>query len=336
MAINVSALPAYVEQNRLPLIREAVMGAKTTRLFNLQTGIKKDAVLNILKTDIEFGNGAACGWDEAGASALSQRTIETGLIKINKAFCDKVLLGTWAEHDVRIAAGQKKLPFEEDFIAGVTDKVKEALEVALWQGDTTSLTPNLKYFDGMLKILANDPDVIPVTITAGSTRVAAVQAVLSSIPVKALKRDTIIACGYDFLMDYTQELVNLNLYHFNPGDSIEEIVIPGSFVKLVAFYGLNGQGYLVAGRLENMYYGTDLQNDEERFEFWYSKDNREFRLAIWFNAGVQVAFPDEIVLAAYTTLAGVADSALASIAASAATLAGTVNSSDQIETHNNA
>ena len=45
-----------------------------------------------------------------------------------------------------------------------------------------------------------------------------------------------------------------------------------------------------------MFYGTDLENGEELFDIWYSKDNREFRLAIEFTAGVQVAFQDEIVL----------------------------------------
>ena len=41
-----------------------------------------------------------------------------------------------------------------------------------------------------------------------------------------------------------------------------------------------------------------MMNDEEKFELWYSQDFREFRLAIEFNAGVQVAFPDEVVLGA--------------------------------------
>ena len=36
-----------------------------------------------------------------------------------------------------------------------------------------------------------------------------------------------------------------------------------------------------------------MQNDNETFDFWYSKDNQEFRLAINFVEGVQVAFPDE-------------------------------------------
>jgi hypothetical protein len=47
----------------------------------------------------------------------------------------------------------------------------------------------------------------------------------------------------------------------------------------------------------NVFYGTDLEGDEEKFELWYSQDNREFRLAVEFNAGVQVAYPNQVVKA---------------------------------------
>ena len=60
MAINVSALTAYVEEQRLPLIRKTVFAAPSTKYFNLQTGIKHSAALNILNTEVEFGDGATC------------------------------------------------------------------------------------------------------------------------------------------------------------------------------------------------------------------------------------------------------------------------------------
>ena len=62
-------------------------------------------------------------------------------------------------------------------------------------------------------------------------------------------------------------------------------------------YSLNGTKKIVAGDLKgNFFYGTDLEGDQEVFDLWYSKDNQEFRLAIKFNAGVQVAFPDQVVV----------------------------------------
>lgn len=87
-----SSLTAYVEERRLPLIKEAVLKAKSAGLFNLQTDIKTSAALNLLSTAVEFGDGLTCGWDEAGTNTLSQRILETGNIKINMSFCDKDML----------------------------------------------------------------------------------------------------------------------------------------------------------------------------------------------------------------------------------------------------
>ena len=76
-------------------------------------------------------------------------------------------------------------------------------------------------------------------------------------------------------------------------------MLPGTNIRVIGVNGLNDTAsydYAIAGSLSNMFYGTDLENGEELFDIWYSKDNREFRLAIEFTAGVQVAFQDEIVL----------------------------------------
>lgn len=292
-----TSLTSYVEQRRLPLIKEAVLKAKSASLFNLQTDIKTSAALNLLSTAIQFGDGLACGWDEAGTQTLSQRILATGNIKINMAYCDKEMLKYWTQYQVRVAAGQKTLPFEEDFVNAVVENVKAAIETAIWQGDTTSQTNNLKYFDGLLKILKNAAGTVDVTIT-GTSAYDDVMAVYNAIPEKVLDGASILV-GSDTFRKFIQELVAKNYYHYSGENLNGEIMLPGSQVKVIAVNGLNGTDKIVAGQLDkNFFYGCDMMNDEEKFELWYSQDFREFRLAIEFNAGVQVAFPDEVVLGA--------------------------------------
>ena len=109
----------------------------------------------------------------------------------------------------------------------------------------------------------------------------------------------IFCCPSD-LEAYNQELVDKNLVHYEPGEAVKELLIPGSEVKLVAVPGLEPQGeekhYLVGGSSSNFYYGTDLENGNEVYDFWFSRDDRKFKYDNEFNAGVQVAFPDEVVL----------------------------------------
>lgn len=292
-----TSLTSYVEQRRLPLIKEAVLKAKSASLFNLQTDIKTSAALNLLSTAIQFGDGLACGWDEAGTQTLSQRILATGNIKINMAYCDKEMLKYWTQYQVRVAAGQKTLPFEEDFVNAVVENVKAAIETAIWQGDTTSATNNLKYFDGLLKILKDAAGTVDVTIT-GTSAYDDIMTVYNAIPEKVLDGASILV-GSDTFRKFIQELVAKNYYHYSGENLNGEIMLPGSQVKVIAVNGLNGTDKIVAGQLDkNFFYGCDMMNDEEKFELWYSQDFREFRLAIEFNAGVQVAFPDEVVLGA--------------------------------------
>lgn len=291
MAINVSALTAYVDEQRIPLIRKTIFAAPSVKHFNLQTGIKHAAALNILNTTVAFGDGATCGWDEAGSSAFSQRTLEVGNYKVNMSFCDKAMLKYWNGYEVRVAAGQKTLPFEEDFVNGVIDGVAEKLETIIWQG--VKATDKM---DGILTILGKEGSVIKTE--AGTTIYDSVLNAYKAIPAKKLDKAALFL-GVDKFRDLVLELTAKNLYHYNPAvDEKMEIVLPGTNTRVIAVSGLNGKSNVVAADPENIYYGVDMEGDEETFDLWYSQDNQEFRLAINFNAGVQVAFPDEVVLGA--------------------------------------
>lgn len=296
----VSSLPAYVEQNRGELIAKAVLGARTASIINYQTGIKTSAAINLLSTDVQFQDGSDCGFEAAGSQELSQRIIETGLIKVNMEYCDKNLLKTYAQYGVRIAADENALPFEEKFVGDVIANIKAALEKAVWQGDKTSQDDNLNKFDGLLKILGAATGVVAAT-GSKSDVFAALQDVLVKLPATALKEDTRIFVGDDTFMRLVNELVNKNLYHYSANNANYEIVLPGTTIRVTAVEGLNGTDKIVAGRASNFFYGTDLEGSEERFDFWFSQDDRTFKLAVEFNAGVQVAFPDEVVMVTLTS-----------------------------------
>ena len=291
MAINVSGLTAYVDEQRLPLIRKTIFAAPSVKHFNLQTGIKHAAALNILNTTVAFGDGATCGWNEAGTSEFSQRVLEVGNFKVNMSFCDKAMLKYWNGYDVRVAAGQKSLPFEEDFVNGIIDGVKVKLEDLIWKG--VKATDKM---DGILTILsAASASTIQPTLASSDTIYEKTVKAYQAIPAKILDKAAIFM-GVDNFRDLVLELTAKNLYHYSPEvDGSMEIVLPGTSTKVYGVAGLNGQKAIVAGNPENIYYGVDMEGDEEKFDLWYSKDNQEFRLAINFNAGVQVAFPDEIV-----------------------------------------
>ena len=201
------------------------------------------------------------------------------------------MLKYWNGDEVRVAAGQKSLPFEEDFVAGIIDGVRVKLENMIWKG--VKATDKM---DGLLTILKAEGSVIKPTIDSGASIYEKTIAAYKAIPAGKLESASILM-GVDNFRDLVLELTAKNLYHYSPEvDSALEIVLPGTNTKVRGVAGLNGEKAIVAADGENIYFGVDMEGDEERFDLWYSQDNQEFRLAINFNAGVQVAFPDEIVL----------------------------------------
>lgn len=302
MSIVKTSLPNYVEEKRFDLIRNAVVGARTVEEINLQTGIKGATALNLLDTDVKFGDGAACGWSEAGASTLSQRILTPGQIKVNMSFCDKSLLSTYANYQVRIAAGQKTLPFEEDFVAGVVEDVKAKLEKAIWQGDSSSNNSNTETnkFDGFIKIAEAAALGGTYEYSASDSIVEKVNGVYALIPTACYsKGEVIMFMGADNYRKYIQALIaNGNLVITNVVNDVAmpaSVLMPGTNVRVIPVAGLDGTDKMFASYRDNFVYGTDLAGDNEKFDLWYSQDNREFRLAIEFNAGVQFAYPSMVV-----------------------------------------
>lgn len=298
---NVTALPDYVEQHREELIAEAVISAKSADLFTLQTGIKGPTALNLIDTDVVFGDGSTCGWDDAGETSLSQRILTPRALKVNMSICDKNLLSKWANYLVRVAANKTDadMPFEQEFVDGVIKQVKAGIEKMIYQGDSTAT--GTTEFDGLISILtASGESTITTTAASSVSAYAFLKQVAAQIPAAVLeKEDKVILVSAPMYNAFMQDLVTANLYHYNPGDGANEYMLPGTDIKVIAVNGLNdteSYDYAIAGSLSNMFYGVDLQSGEEIFDLWYSKDNREFRFAIEFIAGVQVAYPQEIVL----------------------------------------
>ena len=266
-------------------------------MFSWQPDIKTSAKLNLLNTNVSFGDGLTCGFEDSGSQELSQRELETGVIKVEMKWCVREMAKYWMQHEIRINANEGGLPFEEDFINGIVADVNQKVEKAIWQGDKSSADVNLNKFDGLLTILSSE-SVATASMDTSSVY-NSVAAVYGAIPQGAFDRgDVVIFLGEDSYRSYVQELVAKNLYHYDPQQAADmEYFVPGTTTRIKAVGGLNGTGKIVAGSLRNMFFGFDEEGSENEFKFWYSPDNDDYRLRIVFNAGVQVAYPEEIVVA---------------------------------------
>lgn len=298
----VTTLPEYVEQNRDLIIRNVVLRSRTIAGMAKQTGIKTSAALHYLDVDPEFQSGKGCGFTPQGTVELTDRQIDTGIIKVNMEICPDNLLGKWAEYLVKIGAGEEELPFEQYIVDGIVSGIQDKLEKAVWQGDTTSADADLNKFDGLLK-LANAADgVVKVKIAARASAYEAIKAVILALPEKIMNRSAVYVSPAIF-RSFMFEMVEKNFYHYdgNHGEIPEEFVFPGTGNRVIMADGLSGTQNILAADPRNLYYGTDLESNAETVDIWFSKDDDVFKLKVKWNSGVQFAFPDEVVLA---TIAG--------------------------------
>jgi hypothetical protein len=313
MAFDVSTLAAYTKDNWKELVTSSVLGSKTANLIksqgNVLVGVKSAENITIMDTDAFFQSGTNCGFNASGTTTFTQRAVTVGKIKINEALCLKDLESKFLQNALPQGSRYTDMIFAEQYSNRKAEKVAEQMEIALWQGDTASANGNLNKFDGLLKLItaastavtdANTSTYItggPIAAITVSNVISVFDAIYTAIPAKVVAKDDItIFCGMDVFRLYTIALKNANLFAYNldiKADS--EFFLPGTTVKVVAVQGLNGTNDLVAARISNLFMGTDLLNEEERFEIFYAKEADQIRYVNEFKAGINFAFPDEIV-----------------------------------------
>jgi len=314
MAFDVSTLANYTKDNWRELVTSSVLGSKTANLIkqsgNVLVSVKSAENITIMDTDAFFQSGTSCGFNASGTTTFTQRAVTVGKIKINEALCLKDLERTFLQNALPQGSRYSEMIFAEQFANRKSEKVAEQLEIALWQGDTASANGNLNKFDGLLKLItaaggsvvnANTSTFIsggPISSITVANVISVFDAIYTAIPAKVVAKDDItIFCGMDVFRLYTIALKNANLFAYNldiKADS--EFFLPGTTVKVVAVQGLNGTNDLVAARVSNMFFGTDLLDEQEsRFEIFYAKEADQIRYVNEFKAGINFAFPDELV-----------------------------------------
>ena len=312
MGFDVSALANYTKENEALLVTSSVLGAKTASLIksagNVMVGVKSSEKINIMETDAIFQDGASCGFNASGSTTFTQRTVTPGKIKVNEALCPKDLEAKYLQKALPTGSMYDSIPFEQEYSEKKAKTIAAQLETALWQGDTSSVNVNLNKFDGLVKLIGAASGVVaanastficgaPLSSITAANVISIFDGVYKAIPAKVVAADDMtIFCGQDLFRTYTIALKNSGSFNYQidvKADS--EFVLPGTTIKVVAVAGLNGTNKVYAMRLSNLFLGTDLLNEEEKFEIFYAKEADQVRFVSEFKFGVNIAFPDEAV-----------------------------------------
>lgn len=298
-----SRLKNFLSANKDELISKAVFNSKTSRLLNLQTGVKNPTAIVRLDSSVTLADGTTCGFSATGEDVFSNRVLTPAFIKVNKQFCPKDFLNTWKASDVKIAAtGQENnMPFEQQIIDSNLNQLGVIIEKLIWQGNTTSGTGNMALADGLYTLM--DADITNSVIPAGNVIAKGSDSIWTRVQKTWLTLDPAMAANATILMSVSMfkqmiiDLTNTNLYHIfeEVTEGEYSISMPGAAGTTIrGIEGLEGLDVIIATPMDNLYYGVDLENDAEDVDLFYSQDDRVFKMVIEFVVAVNYAIPEYI------------------------------------------
>lgn len=277
MAYNVDALGAYVAENKDVIMKDIVFGGEygnTVPLMTKELGVKGTAKIHpaTISAVLQEVNGE-CGFNASGDLNIAEVTIATKQYKVNTEFCAEKLIGKFAEYKVRVGANEGALPFEAEIVEGLVKDINRQIEEGVW----TQLNESNRYQT--------------VELGEAATAYDRIMKVYMAMDEKVLE-DGIIFVNPSMFRQYIKELVDKNLYHYNPADgALDEIFIPGAGVKVRKARGIKNND-IFATSPKNMVYGTDFLGNAEEVKVWFSDDADTYRVKVRFNYGATFIFSE--------------------------------------------
>ena len=300
---DVVGLAPYTDEQREDLIVRSVTEAQTLQYIAIQQGIKGSEELKLMDDSIVYQT-ADCSMTPDGDTVFTDRAISVETIGYMKRFCQKDLAGFWTQLALTpgAMAEDKTLPFE----AQITDYLLKLhafeLDKLIWNGNKLTGTGNLAFMNGFRQFLTtaggcvnlNPTGIASITV---STAYDIFYDCFTNTPTNVAEGEEFICMtGRENFNLLLKNLVDLNLYHFAPGEfaTMNELLLPGSNMRVVKVNGLNGTDNIYTGRSSHFVFGTDLSSDFESYDLWYSFDDDVIYLRSKFRAGVQVPFLNQI------------------------------------------
>jgi hypothetical protein len=151
MALNTAGLTAYVNQERLPLIRKMVLEGRTPSWVTVIPDVKSSASINIIDTTLNLQTGN-CGWTDSGSTILSQVNLNVCVLRYQESICLDTIEQFYLQAQMNPGSYNKEIPFEEIFVLNKVENISKTLDQILWQGSTTTGTGNLALCNGWIQL----------------------------------------------------------------------------------------------------------------------------------------------------------------------------------------
>lgn len=299
---DVSGIGSYTDEQSTQMLTDLVFTSGLTSRISVMENVKGSEKIKLLNSTPALQAASACGWTPSGGIILTNETITTDRVKIQEEYCNEDLNGTWGQ--LMNAAGANvqdtEAPFADIMAAYYIKKAAKLNQDLMFNGDTTSLNPDLAHYDGFVKLWDNDGSLGVYNST--ETAIDATNALTIALglyneidPVLFDNGINVeIICGRETFRKIIAQNYNDNNYHFplTEEEGVEpSFILPTTNTRVRAYSQLNGTEKMYAVPYNYMFFGTDLAGDYEGFEFKYDDTDEKLRFGVKWRSGVQYVFP---------------------------------------------
>jgi len=282
---DISALPAYTDQESLSLISKVVLKTDLLDYVDLRSGFSSGTVaINLVDADLPV-SALSCGWTSDGEVTYSQVNVTIESLQSKTEMCIEDLRSVYQSSFMNSGTGNDFLPFENVIAESYTDKLRKYNEGFLINGfgTTTGLKAQITSANG-----ANLQAGTPAAWTAANAFSQALD-LYDAIDESVKDRDDLImTVSPDAYRALVRALVAQNLYHFNSVEGNDILILPGTNITVVRSSGLVGSDYKFAGPGKMILAATGLTDELDSFRFFYDEaaDVMKFRAAWRLGVGV--------------------------------------------------
>lgn len=304
--IDISGLTLLAQ--RSPEIIGKLLNRDTVlRLFAAHEGYNPGPA--ILRLYEGGGDLSECCTIPETAGEFSEVNTTVACIMSGNSFCELDLAKYLNDLKFRFTAGSENIGERLANLIMDQELAKVALNLdrLTWYGDTTSADPNLNKIDGLIKLATNNlPANQQITISDGSLY-EAFQNIIANIPLSAWDHSSTVDIFTSLTVGSALKtvLINLNLYHYNPGtygDPYETFSFPGyGNVNIIPTRGLNKlnpndpERIIVTPR-SNIHWLTNLADDYMTLDWDYTKYHQLYYWRIKFLLGLTFGIYDDVLL----------------------------------------
>ena len=287
-------LKNYLETNGVEVLTKALFNSESAKYFQIQTGVTAETPIIRLDSSITLADATSCGFEANGSDTFSNRLLSPKFLKVNKEFCPKTLLKTWAHSDVRMNALGQELPFEELLINNNINELAKWNERLIWEGKTSGGVGNMALMDGIITIARADENTIKLGKGSDDLWTRVEKTWLALAPEVADKCTLFMS-----IANYKQlivELMNKNMYNvFETYEGEYRMTMPGTNLIIRGVSGIT-EDVLICTPEDNLYLGVDGESDSETVDLYFDKSDRTFKFVVEYAYAVQYAFSEFVYI----------------------------------------